>query len=34
MNKTRTYGLTHLAIAVKDVERTLRFYQHVFDMKA
>lgn len=34
MNKTRTYGLTHLAIAVKDVARTLKFYQHVFDMKA
>lgn len=33
MNKTKTYGLTHLALAVKDVERTLTFYQHVFDME-
>ena len=32
MNQNRTYGLTHLAIAVKNVERTLGFYQHVFDM--
>ena len=28
-----TYGLTHLAIAVNDLERTLNFYQAVFDMK-
>jgi catechol-2,3-dioxygenase len=28
-----TYGLTHLAIAVKDINRTLKFYQHMFDMK-
>lgn len=27
-----TYGLTHLAIAVSDLERTLKFYQDVFDM--
>lgn len=27
-----TYGLTHLAIAVSDIERTLNFYQDVFDM--
>jgi catechol 2,3-dioxygenase-like lactoylglutathione lyase family enzyme len=33
MNKTTTYGLTHLAIAVRDIERTLRFYQQVFDMQ-
>lgn len=33
MNKTKTYGLTHLAIAVKDVERTLQFYRDVFDME-
>jgi catechol 2,3-dioxygenase-like lactoylglutathione lyase family enzyme len=32
MNKARTYGLTHLAIAVHDIDRTLRFYQEVFDM--
>jgi len=28
-----TYGLTHLAIAVKDIKRTLQFYQKVFDME-
>lgn len=28
-----TYGLTHLAIAVKDIDRTLSFYQKVFDMQ-
>src|SRR6186713_3177913 len=32
MNTTSTYGLTHLAIAVRDVEKTLEFYQSVFDM--
>ncbi|PYQ35232.1 MAG: VOC family protein, partial [Acidobacteria bacterium] len=26
----RTYGLTHLSLAVKDLERTLRFYKKVF----
>ena len=30
----KTYGLTHLAIAVQDVERTMKFYQQVFDMQA
>ena len=30
---TRTYGLTHLAIAVKDVEATLKFYTHIFEME-
>ena len=30
---TVTYGLTHLAISVNDVERTLRFYCSVFDMQ-
>jgi len=29
----KTYGLTHLAIAVDDVERTLQFYRSVFDME-
>ncbi|HKH63673.1 MAG TPA: VOC family protein [Flavitalea sp.] len=29
----KTYGLTHLAIAVHDIERTLAFYQKVFDMQ-
>lgn len=33
MNKTKTYGLTHLAIAVNDIERTLKFYQNVLDMR-
>lgn len=33
MNQTPTYGLTHLALAVKDVERTLRFYRQVFGME-
>lgn len=28
-----TYGLTHLAIAVKDIARTLKFYTHVFEME-
>jgi catechol 2,3-dioxygenase-like lactoylglutathione lyase family enzyme len=34
MNKglTSTYGLTHIAVLVKDIERTLLFYQAVFDM--
>jgi catechol 2,3-dioxygenase-like lactoylglutathione lyase family enzyme len=26
----KTYGLTHVAVAVKDIERTARFYQSVF----
>ena len=33
MKDSKTYGLTHLAIAVNDVERTLKFYQCVFDME-
>lgn len=33
MKDPKTYGLTHLAIAVNDVERTLQFYQEVFDMQ-
>jgi predicted enzyme related to lactoylglutathione lyase len=32
--KPKTYGLTHLAIAVCDLNRTLKFYQDVFDMSA
>jgi catechol 2,3-dioxygenase-like lactoylglutathione lyase family enzyme len=28
----RTYGLTHIALAVRDVERTARFYKDVFGM--
>ena len=30
----KTFGLTHLAIAVHDVERTMKFYQQVFEMQA
>ncbi len=33
MIEPKTYGLTHLAVAVKNVERTVLFYQQVFDMK-
>ena len=31
--KTLTFGLTHIAIAVKDLHRTKTFYQTVFDME-
>ena len=30
----RTYGLTHLALAVRDIERSLYFYQQVFGVEA
>ena len=33
MINTKTYGLTHLAIAVQDVRRTKEFYHLVFDME-
>ena len=33
MISPKTYGLTHLAIAVADIDRTMRFYQYVFDMQ-
>ena len=33
MGSPKTYGLTHLAIAVKDVNRTKIFYEIVFDMQ-
>jgi predicted enzyme related to lactoylglutathione lyase len=33
MKKAKTYGLTHLAIAVKDLNRTLAFYQKVFEVE-
>ncbi len=33
MKNTSTYGLTHLAISVKDIERTRLFYTSVFDME-
>jgi len=32
-NITSTYGLTHIAVLVKDLEKTLLFYQSVFDMQ-
>jgi catechol 2,3-dioxygenase-like lactoylglutathione lyase family enzyme len=32
MKKAKTYGLTHIAIAVKDLNETLRFYQKVFEV--
>ena len=33
MNKTLTFGLTHLAVGVKDLNVTRTFYQQVFDME-
>ena len=33
MVDAKTYGLTHLAIAVRDINKTLAFYQQVFDMQ-
>jgi catechol 2,3-dioxygenase-like lactoylglutathione lyase family enzyme len=27
-----TFGLTHIALKVKDIERTLKFYQHIFNV--
>lgn len=33
MNKPATYGLTHIAVSVKDLNRTKKFYQTVFDME-
>jgi catechol 2,3-dioxygenase-like lactoylglutathione lyase family enzyme len=33
MSSAKTYGLTHIAIAVKDLNRTLTFYQKVFDVE-
>ena len=33
MASPKTYGLTHLAIAVKDINRTKKFYEAVFDMQ-
>jgi predicted enzyme related to lactoylglutathione lyase len=33
MKKAKTYGLTHIAIAVKDLDCTLAFYQKVFDVE-
>ena len=33
MNPTSTYGLTHLAVVVKDLKKTKEFYMKVFDME-
>ncbi len=33
MKKVETYGLTHLAITVRNLDNTLAFYQQVFDVK-
>ena len=33
MTNSKTYGLTHLAIAVSNANRTMKFYQSVFDMQ-
>ena len=33
MSHSHTYGLTHLAIAVADINRTLKFYNRVFGME-
>ncbi len=33
MKKAKTYGLTHIAVAVKDLDKTLRFYQKVFEVE-
>ena len=30
----RTHGLTHIALAVRDAERSLAFYQRLFGMVA
>src|SRR5258706_6740421 len=29
----QTYGLTHINLAVRDVERSLRFYEQVFGLR-
>ena len=33
MKQAKTYGLTHIALVVKDLNRTLVFYQKVFDVR-
>lgn len=33
MKKAKTYGLTHIAIAVKDLDQTLAFYQQVLEVE-
>jgi catechol 2,3-dioxygenase-like lactoylglutathione lyase family enzyme len=29
----KTYGLTHIALSVRDLDKTLRFYTHVFGVE-
>jgi len=31
--ESKTYGLSHIAIAVRDLDRTLAFYKKVFDVE-
>jgi catechol 2,3-dioxygenase-like lactoylglutathione lyase family enzyme len=33
MKTAKTYGLSHIAMAVSDLERTLAFYKKVFEVK-
>ncbi|MEJ1239396.1 VOC family protein [Chryseolinea sp. T2] len=33
MKPSLTFGLTHVAIAVRDLQRTKAFYQRIFDME-
>lgn len=33
MKTAHTYGLSHIAIAVSDLDRTLAFYKNVFDVE-
>ena len=33
MKKAKTYGLTHIAVTVQDLDRALTFYQKVFDVE-
>jgi catechol 2,3-dioxygenase-like lactoylglutathione lyase family enzyme len=33
MKTAKTYGLSHIAIAVSDLERTLTFYEKVFEVE-
>ena len=33
MDSSKTFGLTHLSLAVRDTNRTLDFYQKIFDVQ-
>jgi catechol 2,3-dioxygenase-like lactoylglutathione lyase family enzyme len=33
IEKTATYGLTHMAVAVKDLQKTKQLYQSIFGME-